>query len=142
MKEKTIYALGFFDGVHFGHQVLLKACRELAEEAGSPRTANVVLLGALASGMPFERSVWEDQIAAKVSYNELDLVFYFRSTDPEQEPYEAEKNLLRLCDVYNIPVATNIATAEALVTALGNGDLNWREFINPTSEYNRKKRIR
>ena len=80
------------------------------------------------------------QIASKVSYNELDLVFYFRSTDPEQEPYEAEQTLLRLCDVYNIPVATNIATAEALVTALGNGDLNWREFLNPTSEYNRRKR--
>ena len=31
MKERTIYALGFFDGVHLGHQALLKACRELAE---------------------------------------------------------------------------------------------------------------
>jgi len=34
MKEKTIYALGFFDGVHLGHQALLKACRELAEQHG------------------------------------------------------------------------------------------------------------
>ena len=81
-----------------------------------------------------------EQISSRISFNEIDLVFYFRSTDPEQEPYEAEKNLLRLCDVYNIPVATNIATAEALVTALGNGDLNWREFINPTSEYSKRKR--
>lgn len=31
MKEKTIYALGFFDGVHIGHQALLHACRELAQ---------------------------------------------------------------------------------------------------------------
>lgn len=31
MKEKTIYALGFFDGVHVGHQALLKACRDLAD---------------------------------------------------------------------------------------------------------------
>ena len=30
MKEKTIYALGFFDGVHKGHQALLSACKELA----------------------------------------------------------------------------------------------------------------
>ena len=81
-----------------------------------------------------------DQIAARVSYNEIDLVLYFRSTDPDAQPLEAETNLLRLCDVYNIPLATNIATAESLVTALGNGDLNWREFINPTSEYNRKHR--
>lgn len=81
-----------------------------------------------------------DQIASRVSYNEIDLVLYFRSTDPEEEPHEAEMNLLRLCDVYNIPLATNIATAESLVTALGNGDLNWREFINPTSEYNKRRK--
>ena len=81
-----------------------------------------------------------DQIAARVSYNEIDLVLYFRSADPEQPPLEAETTLLRLCDVYNIPLATNIATAESLVTALGNGDLNWREFINPTSEYNKRHR--
>lgn len=34
MKEKTIYALGFFDGVHLGHQALLQACRELAAANG------------------------------------------------------------------------------------------------------------
>ena len=81
-----------------------------------------------------------EQIASKISFNEIDLVFYFRSTDPEQEPLEAEMSLLRLCDVYNIPVATNIATAESLVISLGTGDLNWREFINPTSAFNQKKR--
>lgn len=40
MKNKTIYALGFFDGVHLGHQALLKQCRTLAEENGC--TAGVV----------------------------------------------------------------------------------------------------
>lgn len=35
MKEKVIYALGFFDGVHLGHQALLAACRRLAEQNGS-----------------------------------------------------------------------------------------------------------
>ena len=49
-------------------------------------------------------------------------------------------NLLRFCDVYNIPLATNIATAEVLVTALDQGSLNWREFVNPRSEYNLAKR--
>ena len=81
-----------------------------------------------------------EQIASKISFNEIDLVFYFRSTDPADTVYEGEQNLLRLCDVYNIPVATNIATAESLVISLGNGDLDWREFINPTSAFNQKKR--
>ena len=83
-----------------------------------------------------------EQIAAKVSYNEIDLVFFFRSTDATAMTSEAELNLLRLCDVHNIPVATNIATAEVLVTALDAGTLNWREFINPRSEYNLKKKGR
>ena len=81
-----------------------------------------------------------DQIASRVSYNEIDIVFYFRTTDPSKEMYEGEANLLRLCDVHNIPLATNIASAEVLVTALGEGHLNWRDFINPRSEYNMKKR--
>ncbi len=81
-----------------------------------------------------------EQIASRVSYDEIDVVFYFRSTDPAKEPSEAEMNLLRLCDVYNIPLATNIATAEVLVTAIDQGSLSWREFVNPRSEYNLRKR--
>ena len=82
-----------------------------------------------------------EQIAARVSYNEIDLVFYFRSTDPTKEISEGEANLLRLCDVHNIPVATNIATAEVLVTALHAGALDWRNVANPRSEQNINKRI-
>ena len=41
-------------------------------------------------------------------------------------------NLLRLCDVHNVPVATNIATAEALIMALERGDLDWRKIGHPT----------
>ena len=44
--------------------------------------------------------------------------------------------ILRLCDVHTIPVATNIATAEVIVTALDRGDLDWREIVNPRSAYN------
>ena len=83
-----------------------------------------------------------EQINSRISYNEIDLVFYFRSTDYAKEPSEAAMDLLRLCDVNNIPLATNIATAEVLVTALDCGELNWREFINPRSEYNMRKRKR
>ena len=79
-----------------------------------------------------------EQIAARIAYNEIDLFFYFRSTEPRAEPSMTEQNLLRLCDIYNVPVATNIATAEALVMALDKGYLDWRKLVNPRSEYNRK----
>ena len=81
-----------------------------------------------------------EQIASRLSYNEIDVVFFFRSTDPAKEVSEAEANLLRLCDVYNVPVATNIATAEALVQAIDNGTLDWRNLLNPHSEYNMNKK--
>lgn len=81
-----------------------------------------------------------DQISAKVSYDEIDLVFYFRSTDSARAEFESDTNLLRLCDVYNVPLATNIATAEVLIMALEAGSLNWRDFLNPLSDYNIKKR--
>ena len=78
-----------------------------------------------------------EQIAARIAYNEIDLLFYFKSREPQVE-YASDQDVLRLCDIYNIPVATNIATAEALVMALDRGDLDWRKIINPHSEYNRK----
>ena len=82
----------------------------------------------------------DQQIGAMIAANEIDLVVFLR--DPlTAQPHEPDVSaLLRLCDVYNIPLATNIASAEVLVTALDNGTLAWREFINPRSEYNLKKK--
>ncbi len=71
----------------------------------------------------------DEQICARISCNEIDLLLYFR--DPIT-PQPNEVNLLRLCDVHNIPVATNIATAEALIHSLEHGDLDWRDIVNPT----------
>lgn len=73
----------------------------------------------------------DQQIAARIGYNEIDLLLIFR--DPlNRKPSEPnEENLLRLCDVHNIPVATNIATAEALIHSLERGDLDWRDIVNP-----------
>ncbi len=82
----------------------------------------------------------EQQIVSRLAYNEIDLLLYFRDTRPSSEYNDVEHELLRMCDVYNIPVATNLATAEVLVCALERGDLNWREYINPRSEYNSKEK--
>ena len=78
----------------------------------------------------------EEQIALRVAYNEIDLLLYFRDTRATSTPKPIEHELLRLCDQYNIPVATNIATAEVMVTALERGDLDWRKVVNPKSELN------
>lgn len=74
----------------------------------------------------------DQQIAARISCNEIDLLLFFR--DPiSVKPHEPnDMNLLRLCDVHNILAATNIATAEALIHALERGDLDWRDIVNPT----------
>ncbi len=82
----------------------------------------------------------EQQITSRISYNEIDVLLYFRSTVPHEDPDGAEYNLLRMCDVHNVPVATNIATAEVLICALERGDLDWREIVNPRSAYNRRRR--
>ena len=73
----------------------------------------------------------DQQIGARIAYNEIDLVLFFR--DPlNPENYEPDVfSLLRLCDMHNIPIATNAATAEVLIPGLGRGDLVWRDLVNP-----------
>lgn len=70
------------------------------------------------------------QIGARVACNEIDLLLMFRDPRALGETANEWNELLRLCDVHNIPVATNIATAEALIHALERGDLDWRYIIN------------
>lgn len=73
----------------------------------------------------------DQQIGSRVAYNRLDLIIFLR--DPlTAQPHEPDVNaLLRLCDVHNIPLATNIATAEVLLKAVDRGDLDWRLLVNP-----------
>jgi len=70
-------------------------------------------------------------IAARISCDEIDVLLFFRDPINPKATEPNDMNLLRLCDVHNVPVATNIATAEALILALERGDLDWREIGNP-----------
>ena len=67
-----------------------------------------------------------EQLASKIAYDEVDLLILLRDTNNDAEYSETEVNLVKLCDKGPIPVATNIATAEALILALDRGDLDWR----------------
>lgn len=71
----------------------------------------------------------DQQIASRIACNEIDLLLFFRDPINVKPGEPDEANLLRLCDVHNIPVGTNIATAEALIHALERGDLDWREIV-------------
>jgi len=74
----------------------------------------------------------DQQIGAMVASETMDLVIFMR--DPlTAQPHEPDINaLLRVCDVHNVPLATNLATAEVLIKGLMRGDLDWRKVVNPT----------
>lgn len=71
----------------------------------------------------------EQQLGSQIANNDIDLVIFLR--DPvTSKNYEPDINsVLRLCDIHNIPLASNLATAEALLLALDRGDLDWRNII-------------
>ena len=76
------------------------------------------------------------QINARISYNEIDLVLLF--TDPNTiDPWDDSQILetIRHCDKHNVPVATNLASAEMLVMGLQRGDLDWREVLRSKPKY-------
>ena len=83
-----------------------------------------------------------DQIMSRIAYNEIDILLYFRDSNNMSDFNEllTDSDLVRECDIHNAPVATNIATAETIICALERGDLDWRQFVNPKSEYNRRLR--
>ena len=72
----------------------------------------------------------EQQLGAQIENNYIDLVIFLRDplTPKMHEPNLS--NLCRLCDMHNIPIATNLASAELLLKSLDRGDMEWREIYN------------
>ncbi len=72
----------------------------------------------------------DQEIGSLIAKNLMDVVFFFR--DPlTAQPHEPDISaLIRLCDVYSIPLATNMGTAEILIHGLRRGDLAWRKLIH------------
>ena len=98
-------------------------------------TATTGRLVAEATGLPVTLNLSHNQgghqqVDARIAYNEIDLVLLF--TDPNNsDPWEDQQvvQTLHLCDAHNVPMATNLATAEMLILGLQRGDLDWREMI-------------
>ena len=70
----------------------------------------------------------QQQLGAQIAQNDIDALIFLR--DPSNpKPHEPNVNdVIRLCDVHNIPMATNLATAEIIILALDRGDLDWSEM--------------
>ncbi len=98
-------------------------------------TATTGRLVAEATGLPVtlylsHNQGGHQQVDTRIAYNEIDLVLLF--TDPNNsDPWEDQQvvQTLHLCDAHNVPMATNLATAEMLILGLQRGDLDWREMI-------------
>ena len=70
----------------------------------------------------------EQQIGAQIENNEIDLVIFLRDPLNPKKHEPDVNNVVHLCDTHNIPLATNLASAELLIKALDRGDLEWREL--------------
>ena len=71
------------------------------------------------------------QINARIAYNEIDLVLLF--TDPNNtDPWDDAQMIetIRHCDKHNVPIATNLGSAEMFIMGLQRGDLDWREMYH------------
>ena len=100
-------------------------------------TATTGRLVADATGLPISlflshKTGGHQQIDARIAYNEIDLVLMFSDPD-NRDPWEDQRIIetLRHCDKHNVPVGTNLASAEMLIMGLQRGDLDWREMIHP-----------
>ena len=68
------------------------------------------------------------QIGAQIEQNEIDLLIFLRDPLSPKRHEPDVNNVVKLCDMHNIPMAINLATAELLIKSLDRGDLEWREM--------------
>ena len=76
------------------------------------------------------------QINARIAYNEIDLVLLF--TDPNNtDPWDDNQMIetIRHCDKHNVPIATNLGSADMFIMGLQRGDLDWREMYHSKPKY-------
>ena len=120
-KELMVQFCTAYKSVLMKHDLFATATtgRHIADNTGLPLT---LLLSHKQGG--------HQQINARIAYNEIDLVLMF--TDPNTTDAWDDNQMvetIRHCDKHNVPVATNLASAEMLIMGLQRGDLDWREML-------------
>lgn len=104
-------------------------------------TATTGRLVAEATGLPVtlylsHNQGGHQQVDARIAYNEIDLVLLF--TDPNTiDPWDDSQMIetIRHCDRHNVPIATNLASAEMFIMGLQRGDLDWREMLHTKTRF-------
>ena len=104
-------------------------------------TATTGRLVAEATGLPMtlflsHNQGGHQQVDARIAYNEIDLVLLF--TDPNTtDPWDDSQMIetIRHCDKHNVPIATNLASAEMFIMGLQRGDLDWREMLRTKTRF-------
>jgi methylglyoxal synthase len=121
-KELMVQFCIAYCGVLAGHSICATSTtgRLVAEATGLPIT---LYLSGLQGGT--------QQIGVRIAYNEIDLVLFFGDPQGSESHAASVHEIMKLCDQYNVPFASNAATAEILVRGLQRGDLDWRDIVNP-----------
>ena len=104
-------------------------------------TATTGRLVADATGLPISTFLsshqgGHQQVDVRIAYNEIDMVLMFsdpNNTDPWDDSQMIET--IRHCDRHNVPIATNLASAEMFIMGLQRGDLDWREMLHTKPRY-------
>ena len=91
-------------------------------------------LVAEATGLPVKRYLagsqgGDQQIGARITYDEIDMELFFTDVSVRKADADRLIEITGLCDRYNVPVATNLATAELLILGLARGYLDWRDVM-------------
>ncbi len=121
-KELMVQFCTAYKSVLVKHNLFATATtgRLIADHTGLPMT---LLLSHKQGG--------HQQINARIAYNEIDLVLLFtdpNTTDPWDDAQMIET--IRHCDKHNVPIATNLGSAEMFIMGLQRGDLDWREMLH------------
>jgi len=123
-KELMLQFCTAYSGLLAKHEVIATGTtgRLISQNIGLP--VHSYLSGRLGGG---------EQIAARIACNEVDLMLFFRDPLHAKASEPNDMNILRLCDMHSVAVATNIATAEVLLRGLDQGDLDYRSVYHTSA---------
>ena len=68
------------------------------------------------------------QLASQIEQGNLDMIIFLRDPNSGMDERSDLSSILSLCDMYNIPIGTNLATAELLIHTLERGELERRNI--------------